>query len=263
MMKFTKAIALAALAAGFIATSAPAMAEEAAAEPTPDFTFTGNIALTNNYIFRGFSQTNGDFAVQGGLDIAHKSSLYAGTWASNVEFKDQSAPFTNSSSIEVDLYAGYKGTFGNSIFSYDVGAIWYAYPGDNGVGYDYWEFYAKLNADLGFMTLGTGFVYSPDFFANTGDMINIPVNFSIPIPLGSDTWALSIGGQLGYNVYTENGITWDGIHDDYWNWNIGLTVAITDWFNVDFRYHDTSLNGAFCDVFRCDAQFTGTISRAF
>ena len=263
MMKFTKAIALAALAAGFIATSAPAMAEEAAAEPTPDFTFTGNVAITNNYIFRGFSQTNGDFAIQGGLDLSHKSGLYVGTWASNVEFKDQSAPFSNSSSIEVDLYGGYKGTFGNSIFSYDIGAIWYAYPGDNGVGYDYWEFYGKLTADLGFAQVGSGIVYSPDFFANTGDMLNIPLNITVPIPLGSDTWGLSISGQLGYNKYLDNGVTWDGFHDDYLNWNIGLTVAITDWFNVDVRYHDTNLNGPVCKVLRCDSQFTATISRAF
>lgn len=260
MMKFTKAIALAALAAGFIATSAPAMAEDAAA--TPDFTFTGNINITNNYIFRGFSQTNGDFAVQGGFDLSHKSGLYVGTWASNVEFKD-GASGQNDSSIEVDLYGGYKGTFGNSIFSYDIGAIFYAYPGDAGVGYDYWEFYGKLNADLGFMTVGTGFVYSPDFFANAGDAINIPLNISVPIPLGSDTWGLSISGQLGYNKYLNNGVYWDGVHDDYLNWNVGLTVAITNWFNVDLRYSDTNLPKTFCKSARCDDQFTFMVSRTF
>jgi uncharacterized protein (TIGR02001 family) len=263
MMKFTKAIALAALAAGFLATSAPAMADGAAAAPTPDFTFTGNINITNNYIFRGFSQTNGDFAVQGGFDLSHKSGLYIGTWASNVEFKDQTAPFSNSTTIEVDLYGGYKGTFGNSIFSYDIGGIYYSYPGNNGTGYNYWEFYGKVNADLGFMTIGTGFVYSPDFFANAGDAINIPINVSVPIPLGSDTWGLSVSGQLGYNKFTTTGVTWDGIHDDYLNWNVGLTVAITNWFNVDLRYHDTNLNKAYCKVSRCDSQFTFMVSRTF
>jgi uncharacterized protein (TIGR02001 family) len=259
MMKFTKALALAAMAAGFIATSAPAMAEDAA--PTPDFTFSGNIAITNDYVFRGFTQTNEDFAVQGGFDLAHKSGLYVGTWASNVEFKDAAGPGQNSSSIEVDLYGGFKGTFGNSIFSYDVGAIFYAYPGDAGTGYDYWEFYGKINADLGFATVGTGFVYSPDFFANTGDAINIPLNVSIPIPLGSDTFGLSVSGQLGYNKYTNAGVFWDGIHDDYLNWNIGATLAITGWFNIDARYHDTNLDSTFCHKL-CDSRFTVMISRS-
>ncbi len=45
-----------------------------------------------------------------------------------------------------------------------------------------WHMRDKLNADLGFATVGSGFVYSPDFFANSGDMINIPLNVSIPIP---------------------------------------------------------------------------------
>ncbi len=258
-MKFTKAIALAALAAGFIATSAPAMAADA---PESDFTFTGNIAVTNNYLFRGFSQTNGDFAVQGGFDLAHKSGFAIGAWASNVEFLDETGG--NSSSIELDLYANFSGKFGNSVFGYDIGAVYYMYPGDPaGSDYAYWEFWGKVNADFGFVTVGTGLVYSPDFFGGAGDMIHVPLDISVPIPIGSNIWGLSISGQLGYNKYTNTGVTWDGVHDEYLNWNIGLTVSITDWFDVDFRYHDTDLPGGFCKATRCDEQFAVTVSRSF
>ncbi|MEN3975243.1 TorF family putative porin [Emcibacter sp. SYSU 3D8] len=257
MMKFTKAIALAALAAGIITTSGPAMAETAA---EPDFSFSGNIAITNDYVFRGFTQTNEDFAVQGGFDLAHKSGLAVGVWASNIEFLDETGG--NSTSVEVDLYASYSGTFGNSIFGYEVGAIYYMYPGDpSGSDYAYWEFWGKVSADFGFASVGTGIVYSPDFFGGAGDMINVPLDVSVPIPLGSDRFGLSVSGQLGYNEYTNAGVTWDGVHDSYLNWNIGLTLSITDWFDVDVRYHDTDLDNVYCHKL-CDERVTVMVSRS-
>jgi hypothetical protein len=45
------------------------------------------------------------------------------------------------------------------------------------------------------------------------------------------------------------------------NWNIGLTLSITDWFDVDVRYHDTDLDGVFCKNI-CDERVTFTISRS-
>jgi uncharacterized protein (TIGR02001 family) len=256
MIKLTKALALAGLAAGFIATSAPAMAQE---EAEPDFSFSGNIAITNDYVFRGFTQTNEDFAVQGGFDLAHSSGFAIGAWASNVEFLDEAGG--NSSSVEIDLYASFSGTFGNSIFGYNIGAIYYLYPGDPaGSDYAYWEFWGKVSADMGFAKVGTGLVYSPDFFGGTGDMIHIPLDVSVPIPLGSDSFGLTFSGQLGYNEYTNAGVTWDGFTDNYLNWNLGLTLTITDWFDVDVRYHDTDLDGVFCKNF-CDERVTFMIKR--
>ncbi|MFN3233010.1 MAG: TorF family putative porin [Alphaproteobacteria bacterium] len=250
-----KTMALAGAAVSMLAVSGPAFAEEES-----DWSFSGNIALTNDYVFRGFTQTNEDWAVQGGLDIEHSSGFYAGTWASNIEFLDGNG--NNSTSIEIDLYAGFAGDFGNSGISYDVGAIFYAYPGDPaGSNADYWEFWASISADLGLASIGTGITYSPDFFGGTGDMIHIPLDLEVPVPLGSDTFGISFSGQLGYNELLDNGQTWDGISDDYLNWNIGLTVSITDWFDMDFRYHDTDLNEAFCTRL-CDERFTFMISRS-
>ncbi|MBI1179885.1 MAG: hypothetical protein GC201_04955 [Alphaproteobacteria bacterium] len=258
MIKFTKALALAGLAAGLIATSAPAMADDA---PAKEFTLSGSIAVTNDYVFRGFTQTKEDPAIQGGLTLNHKSGAYIGIWGSNVEFGDQNGS-GNSTSMELDVFGGMSGKFGNSIFGYDVGAIFYSYPGDpTGQHFNYWEFYGKVNADFGFVTVGTGFVYSPNFFGDTGDAINVPLDVSVPIPLGSDKFSLSISGELGYNKYTQTGATWDGIHDDYLNWNIGATLSITDWFDIDVRYHDTNLDSVFCKNL-CDGRVTVMVSRS-
>ena len=112
--------------AGALAVPAVAIAEaaEPAAAPAP---FTGNFTLASEYIYRGIGQTNRKPAVQGGFDYAHASGLYIGVWGSNISWlSDQ--PGDISSSIEIDLYGGYKGSFGGD-FSYDLGALRYHYPG--------------------------------------------------------------------------------------------------------------------------------------
>jgi uncharacterized protein (TIGR02001 family) len=40
--------------------------------------------VVSDYRFRGISQTDKDFAVQGGLTVSHESGLYASVWGSSV-----------------------------------------------------------------------------------------------------------------------------------------------------------------------------------
>jgi len=103
----------------------------AAEEATSPHSFTGNFTLASEYIYRGIGQTNRKPALQGGLDYAHTSGVYVGLWGSNVSWlSDLSSDTTGkiSSSIEIDVYGGYKGTFADD-FSYDVGVLTYNYPG--------------------------------------------------------------------------------------------------------------------------------------
>ena len=110
------------LALSLAAMTLPAMAQKAA---EPDFSISGNVSLVSDYRFRGISQTDKDPAIQGGFDLAHKSGLYVGTWASNVS-GDWANP---SGSLELDVYGGYSGEFKGGI-GYDVGYIAYRYPGN-------------------------------------------------------------------------------------------------------------------------------------
>ena len=96
------------------------LAEEAAAPP---YTLTGNFALTSNYIFRGISQTWDQPAIQGGVDWAHSSGFYLGTWASNI-----SSNSYNSTNLELDLYGGYNGSISDDL-GYNVALLGYYYPG--------------------------------------------------------------------------------------------------------------------------------------
>jgi uncharacterized protein (TIGR02001 family) len=78
------------------------------------------------------SQTNGNPAIQGGFDYAYamgSTSLYVGTWHSNISWLTDGGNYT-SSSLESDIYAGVKGTFGESDFTWDAGVLQYLYTGN-------------------------------------------------------------------------------------------------------------------------------------
>lgn len=91
----------------------------------------GNIGVSNNYIWRGVTQSDDESAVSGGIDFTDKSGLYAGTWISNMA----------NGSYEHDLYAGFAGKTGQ--LAYDAGLIMYMYPVDNNV--DFTEIYASVD----------------------------------------------------------------------------------------------------------------------
>ncbi|MBI2313045.1 MAG: hypothetical protein HYU77_11150 [Betaproteobacteria bacterium] len=103
-------------------------------------TFTGNVGIYSQYIFRGLTQTNEDPALQGGLDYSHSSGFYAGAWGSNISWLKEnttsatapvaSGTYNTGGSLELDVYAGFKGAIGKTDFGYDVGVLYYWYPGD-------------------------------------------------------------------------------------------------------------------------------------
>ncbi len=108
------------------ALAAPALATAQTA-PTSPHSFTGNITLGSEYLYRGIAQTRGKPALQGGFDYAHSSGFYAGTWGSNISWISDGTAGA-SSSLEVDLYGGYKGSISGDL-GFDVGVLTYVYPG--------------------------------------------------------------------------------------------------------------------------------------
>ena len=121
-----------------LSVSLPAFAAE---ESIPgDFSTT--IGFVSEYSFRGISQSDEHPALQGSVDWSHESGVYAGIWGSNVDFNDG-----DEASVEADIYAGYSGELEG--FTYDIGAIYYAYPGaDSDLDYDFVE--AALSAGYDF-----------------------------------------------------------------------------------------------------------------
>jgi uncharacterized protein (TIGR02001 family) len=126
---------------------APAATPVAAPAPTPDSVLTANVGLFSQYIFRGVAQTAGQPAVQGGFDYAHSSGFYLGTWASNISWLEDFGAY-NRSSLEWDFYGGYKNSFpGSEDWTYDVGLLYYYYPGKRNPGVnnaDTFEMYGAI-----------------------------------------------------------------------------------------------------------------------
>jgi uncharacterized protein (TIGR02001 family) len=123
--------------------------------------FTGNVALTSNYKFRGQDQDTHKSkavkpAIQGGLDYAFgETGWYVGNWNSSVNWLD-------NNSIESDLYGGYKFTGGG--INWDVGALTYIYPGNSNGNTT--ELYGA--GTLGAFTLKYSHTVSKDYFGFAG-----------------------------------------------------------------------------------------------
>ena len=209
-----RAAAAATFAAGLIGLAAPASAQS-----TVDVAW--NVGAVSDYVFRGFSQTSEDPAIQGGVDLT-SGGFYAGAWASNVDFGDDT-------DAEVDLYGGYRTEAGG--FALDFGAIGYLYVGEpDGADYNYAEFKAAASRAVGPATFGAAVYYSPDFFGADKEATYAEVNAAFsPAP----KWTVS--GALGKQ--------WLDVSDDYTTWNVGVGYALTDKVGVDVRYHDTDVDG--------------------
>jgi len=211
------------LGASVFVMSAPALAEE---DMIPG-EFSTTIGFTSEYSFRGLSQSNEGPAVQGSVDWSHDSGFYAGVWGSSVEFTD--------ASIETDIFAGYSGEIEG--FAYDLGGIYYAYPGaDSDLNYDFWEAAFSLGYDFDVASVSAAVNYSPEFFADSGDATYVAGYLDVPLPfLPLDT---ALSGSVGHQWIDDN--TAYGV-DDYTDWGIGLTSNV-EGFDLSLRYIDTSLD---------------------
>lgn len=151
--RFFFAAALSGLSAGAIAQFAPPV-PDAGSRPFPPaadaLPITGNIAFTSNYVSRGFTQTWGRPAIQGGIDYAHPSGLYLGTWVSSL-----SGTEFRGATVEWDLYGGYSSTIGP--LGYTAGLAYYHYPGTSSPliedrRYDYAELKLALSYGIASLT---------------------------------------------------------------------------------------------------------------
>jgi len=166
-MKFTKLSLITAVAVSAMSTAAVAADE---------ISISANASATNNYVWRGMTQTTNNAAVQGGVDL-EMAGFYLGTWASNV---------TNDT--EVDGYAGYAGEA--SGIGYDVGFIRYGYL--NAPSGNFNEAYLGLSKDFGAMSLGAtyskGLDTAPDDIAVDASL-SLPQDYSLDLGWGDyDTY---------------------------------------------------------------------------
>ncbi|MEO8674287.1 MAG: TorF family putative porin [Casimicrobiaceae bacterium] len=221
-------LAAASLASGVALAQTPAPAVAPAPAPTPESTLTANVGIFSQYGFRGIAQTGGQPALQGGLDYAHTSGFYVGTWASNISWLEDFGLY-NRSSLEWDFYGGYKSTFpGSEDWTYDVGVLYYLYPGRKNSG--------VLNANTveGYGAIGWKWVSAKASYSFQ--------NYFGIEPTGqktNGTWYIDFTanypfGESGFTLLTHYGIL-DVRHDgsgnskaSYNDWRVGLSYVVPE-----------------------------------
>jgi uncharacterized protein (TIGR02001 family) len=222
-----------------------------------------NIALTSEYVFRGFSQTREGPAVQGGFDL-NCGMFYTGVWASSLDWSDASP----DASIEIDAYAGMKFTTGR--IAWDLGVIYYDYPKQRFGGPDANYVELKVGASTEVWkggTIGTTVFYSPDYQYNTGQVWTVETSFAQALP-AVGRFSPTFSALVGYQVATSDKANYIGLvtddDDHYLYWNAGVTFAFDKNWSFDVRYWDTNISkGASCgsgtSLFACDERVVGTL----
>jgi uncharacterized protein (TIGR02001 family) len=213
----------------------------------------GSVALTTNYLFRGISQTDEGPAVQGSLEYNYTPwGIYLGAWASNVDNA------TSDGEIEIDWYGGLRGEFAATGIGWDLGAIYYNYPGgdDSDPDEDYVE--AKVGLSYAFedvplqpSTAATVY-WSPDYYAETGDAVYVDGSVGLSLP-----YEFGLAFHVGYQDVDE-------IDGDYIDWRIGISRQVLG-FGLDVSYWDAENEDAYCGAGseHCRGTVVGTISKSF
>ena len=241
--------------AGITAAALGSGLAEAQQPPASPHTLTGNFGFFSQYIFRGLTQTDRQPAAQGGFDYSHESGFYVGTWASNISWLQDFCSYKSGGSLEWDIYGGYKGTFGKSDFGYDVGLLYYWYPGDVATGSnkaDTLEAYgalswkwlsAKLSYSLQDKTFGVADsqgTYYLDLTANYPftDKLTGVLHYGIQKYSGNTNTAAGLCTSGGVVIKDNDACA------SYKDWKVGLNYSLPKDFTVGVFYTDTSMTTA-------------------
>ncbi len=224
----------------------PKAEETAAASPYGNF----SIKLTGatDYRDRGISQSDEKPAIQGSIDWEHDSGLYAGVWASNVDFNDG-----GEADFELDTYVGFAKEWAGFDWDFMANAIFY--PGaSDALDYDLVEFTAAVGRSFGIVNTKGTIIYTPD---NSGDSgTGVYTKFQADAPIMETGFGLT--GSVGHQYVDDKARYGVGSYND---WSLGTTY---NWQGTDFtlEYIDTNLSEAQCPD-GCSATAVFTVSRKF
>jgi uncharacterized protein (TIGR02001 family) len=239
-------LAASALAGAFVA--APAFAADA---PKGDLTVSGSVALVTDYRFRGVSQTNGDAAVQGSINLNHSSGAYVGVWSSSIS---GGAVYGNQ---EVDIYGGYTKEVTPGVTA-DVGLLYYAYPGGHVGKAEFFEPYASLSTTYGPAKIKLGVNYAWDQAAiGNDDNIYVYSNVDVAVP----STPLTLSAHAGYQDGNLSAPALTGAKKRHgWDYSVGASATVLGKVTLGVAY--VGVEGPVVNRFT-DDQVVGTLSVAF
>lgn len=180
------------------------------------------ISVTDDYRFRGISQSAGDPAIQGTLDLTFENGFYAGVFASNIDFDD-------GGKTEVDYYGGYYTDLTDDL-GVDLSVAYYTYP-----GYDFDIDYAEFSGILFYRGFAVQLAYSDDYlnFGESATYVGVDYEYVVSEKI-SFLENVSIALHAGHS----SGDYWDKNADDigtYSDFSVGIAADIKG-FNVKLAY---------------------------
>jgi len=185
------------------------------------------VNMTNNYVWRGVSQTDNKPAVQGNIQYNDDTSgLYAGLWGSNVNFEDFDG---NTVTSEIDEFAGLAKSFDNGL-GFDLNFTYYSYPDASSVSYG--EVYLKGSYE--WLTLGVAYTNDYGGTEGTGVYYSLDVEHEVPEKLAMGLSGVTATAGIGYYDLDEQA------GNSYVDYRAGLTKAINKIFSIGIMGTDTN-----------------------
>lgn len=254
--KATLALAIAGLAGGALAQSAPAPAPEPEKSP-----ITANVTVVNDYRYRGISQSNFKPAIQGGFDYAHESGFYIGNWNSSIswisDYYSSNGASGNGASVsapvEMDFYAGFKKELIAPGFASDIGVLQYWYPtsglpigNSNSSGFanpNTTEAYIAQNFTFGSLSGFVKFSYAlTTLFGNVDSKGSYYPDLTINYDTG--VYGLTLNGHIGYQYVAGTNPTTPTVSNStlysYTDWKLGITKDFGGGLSLAVAYVGTN-----------------------
>jgi len=230
-----------------LSTTMLLLSETAAAWESEDgqHSASATVALSSDYVWRGYSQSANKPAISGSFDYSHISGFYVGTWASNVDFMIGD----DDAHLEMDIYAGFTGEFGNSGVGYDISVLRYMYPGTDGGDWN------EVNGSLRYHYFSLGIAHSGDVSGSSENGTYYNIGMDYPLPAG-----INLGLGLGYYDYDREVFGRDN-PDSATDYQVGLSKDLAG-FGLNLSY--TNTNGNARDLYGskyADSRFIFSISK--
>ena len=192
--------------------------------------FSLTLTGVTQYDFRGFDLSGTDPAFQGSVDFKHDSGAYAQVWwSSSLDFGG-----CCDESWEVVYFGGYKNTFGDTGIGYDVGLVYFDFPGLD-TDLDYLEFYAGLN----YAFLDVKAWYTENFHSINESSFYIEGKTTFDIPYDMKL-ALHVG-YTGGRALDDEFVQFTNA-EQYVDYSAAISRAVGP-FNLELKYIDTDIDG--------------------
>lgn len=146
------------------------------------------VALTSNYVYRGYSKSNGAPVLQGNLDYEHSSGFFLGTWVSQIDFGHER--YQGRANFEANPYVGGSlGLFGD----WKLGTTLAGYLYDGKV-YGHTADYGEISGMLYFRDVLTARVgVSYEAYGRGRSPLNYEINLRYPVMA-----TVEVSSGLGY-----------------------------------------------------------------